>query len=308
MKFIQCDPIYDYTIWANDALAKIRHRKWQHEGTSWEISAHPDRDCCLKDSDEKLSVYLETHPEALGLKYNLAKMVRVAWIDAKEFLSIQIHPGEDYAQKHSQDHEKSECWYIQEAAPDAYIIAGCHFNNKDEVVDALEKDEMEKYLHRIPVDKGDFIFVPYGTVHALGANILALEIGTNSNTTYRFYDFHRKDENGNERKLHIQESLDVMELDYIPEKIHIPLDETEKEIVLCDLDCFKVTLYDVEDNRTICFNKDSFHTISNLGNDVTITCGDEELVLPYTESVLLPAEVKEIRVSGSTRIIISEPH
>ena len=132
--------------------------------------------------------------DILGPDYTLHEMLRLAYLDSQDALSIQVHPDDDYAKKHDNDFGKYESWYIIDALPNASLVAGTNISNQEIIKKALKNGTLDQYLQKWPVKKGDYIIIPQGMIHALGKGILALEIGTNSNTTYRFYDYQRKDE------------------------------------------------------------------------------------------------------------------
>ena len=119
-------------------------------------------------------------------------MVRLAFLDAKDDLSIQVHPFDEYAHKHENDEGKTESWYILKAEEGATLVAGTTIADADVLKKAVEDNTVEKYVRKIPVQEGDFVCIDAGMLHALGKGIVALEIGQNSNVTYRFYDYDRK--------------------------------------------------------------------------------------------------------------------
>lgn len=133
-------------------------------------------------------------------------------IDAKDKLSVQVHPDDEYAQKvEGQPNGKNEMWYILEAADGAFLY--CGFNQKVDrelVKKAALDGTIEQYLNKIFVKAGDVIKIPAGTVHAIGAGIKLLEIQQNSNLTYRLYDYQRVGADGKQRELHLDKALDVL--------------------------------------------------------------------------------------------------
>ncbi|PEM17558.1 mannose-6-phosphate isomerase, class I, partial [Bacillus wiedmannii] len=133
-------------------------------------------------------------------------------LDANQDLSVQVHPNDEYASVHENGElGKTECWYVIDSIKDAEIIYGHHAKTKEEFMAMIEKKEWNQLLHRVKVKTGDFFYVPSGTVHAIGKGILILETQQNSDTTYRLYDYDRRDSEGNLRDLHLESSIDVIE-------------------------------------------------------------------------------------------------
>ena len=136
-------------------------------------------------------------------------------IDAHEKLSVQVHPGDDYAAAHGLGNGKTECWYITACDERAFIYCGVKDPGISRAIfaAAVADGTVENYLKKIYVSPGDFIFIPAGTVHAIGAGISLIEVQQNSRTTYRLYDYKRKDSEGKERELHIEQGLECFDPD-----------------------------------------------------------------------------------------------
>ncbi len=129
---------------------------------------------------------------------------------AEDWLSVQVHPDDAYGLEHEGELGKTECWYIISAEPGAEIVYGHHAQSREELAQMIEDKDWDHLLKRVPVKAGDFFYVPSGTMHAIGKGIMILETQQSSDTTYRVYDFDRKDDAGKLRNLHIQQSIDVM--------------------------------------------------------------------------------------------------
>lgn len=189
---------------------------------TWECSTHPDGESRAASgcfAGMGLSEILSKHPSMTGSHPAVTGVedpsgllpVLVKFIDANKDLSVQVHPDDAYAAAHENGSRgKTEMWYVVDAAKDASIIYG--FNreiSKETAENALASDEIERYLQKVPVAKGDVFLIRPGTVHAVGAGCLIAEIQESSNITYRMYDYHRTDRFGKERELHIGKALDV---------------------------------------------------------------------------------------------------
>ena len=130
-------------------------------------------------------------------------------IDAKNDLSVQVHPNDEYAAKHENSLGKTECWYVLQADEGTKMVMGHHAKTKDEFVRAIENDDYDNLLNSFEINKGDFFYIPSGTLHAICSGSLIYEAQQSSDITYRVYDYHRKDKDGKERQLHVQQSIDV---------------------------------------------------------------------------------------------------
>ena len=187
---------------------------------TWECSTHPDGPSFVADGKfegQTLADVLKEHPEYLGThprtKGELPILIK--FIDAKENLSLQVHPDDAYAfEKEGGQLGKTEMWYVLDAAKDAELIYGLkHKISKDTLKKSIEDGTIEKYLQKVPVKKDDLFYIEAGTIHAIGAGALIAEIQENSNLTYRLYDYDRIDKNGNKRPLHIEKALEVSNLE-----------------------------------------------------------------------------------------------
>ena len=184
---------------------------------TWECSTHPDGPSSVASGEFSgmlLSDVLKEHPEFLGThpetKGELPILIK--FIDAKRDLSVQVHPDDAYAsEKENGQKGKTEMWYVLDASKDAQLIYGFTRDmNPDILRRCLHIGVVEKYLQKVPVHKDDVFFIEPGTVHAIGAGTLVAEIQESSNLTYRMYDYHRTDKNGNLRELHIDKAMDVV--------------------------------------------------------------------------------------------------
>ncbi len=186
---------------------------------TWECSTHPDGPSIIESglfAGRTLTEVICEHPEYLGSHArsfgDLPILVKM--IDAKQDLSVQVHPSDDYAKEHENGQMgKSEMWYVLDASKGAKLIYGLHTDTEKEVLlKAAENGTIAKYLQKIPVKKDEVFFVEAGTIHAIGKGALIVEVQENSNLTYRLYDYDRLDKNGNKRQLHIEKALDVANL------------------------------------------------------------------------------------------------
>ena len=197
---------------------------------TWECSTHPDGPSVVASGEYKgmtLTEVLRLHPQYLGdratHKANAPAQremmdgqlpILIKLIDAKENLSVQVHPDDTYAAaRENGSLGKTEMWYVLDAARDASLIYGFHHDmDKEQLRESLQNGTVEKYLQKVPIHKDDVFYIPAGTVHAIGAGALIAEIQQSSNLTYRMYDYERIDRTGQKRPLHIDKALDVVNL------------------------------------------------------------------------------------------------
>lgn len=184
---------------------------------TWECSTHPDGISLVASGEHKgqnLREVLTSHPEYYG-KHPFADgelPILVKLIDARENLSVQVHPDDTYAYKYENGSRgKTEMWYVLDAEPGTRLVYGfSHDMSPETLRHNLEAGTIEKYLQKITIEKDDVFYIEAGTVHALGAGALVAEIQENSNITYRLYDYNRKDKNGKKRQLHTDKAMEVM--------------------------------------------------------------------------------------------------
>ena len=186
---------------------------------TWECSTHPDGPSIVASGKYKgqlLSDVLKCHPEYLGTHPNTNGdlPILIKFIDAKQDLSVQVHPDDVYArEKENGQLGKTEMWYVLDAAKDAHLIYGLNHNvDKEELRKSIANGTIEKYLRKVKIDKDDLFYIEAGIIHAIGAGALIVEIQENSNLTYRMYDYNRVDKNGYKRELHIEKALEVATL------------------------------------------------------------------------------------------------
>lgn len=186
---------------------------------TWECSTHPDgfsRVASGPFEGQVLSDVIREHPEFMGThpKSKRELPILVKLIDARQDLSVQVHPDDDYAEEHEGGQSgKTEMWYVVDAAPGASLIYGFYEDiTKERLRRAIQNGTVERYLQRVPIRKNDVFFIRAGQVHAIGKGALIAEVQQSSNLTYRMYDYGRLDKDGRQRKLHVEKALDVANL------------------------------------------------------------------------------------------------
>lgn len=183
---------------------------------TWECSTHPDGPSIVASGAHKgmlLTEVLKEHPEYMGThpKTDGGLPILIKFIDAKQDLSVQVHPDDEYARKYEHGSlGKTEMWYVLDATKNARLVYGFYHDiSKEKLKKSLEEGTVERYLQKVKVKKDDLFYIEAGTVHAIGAGILIAEIQECSNITYRMYDYNRMDKDGKPRTLHIERALEV---------------------------------------------------------------------------------------------------
>ncbi len=209
------DPVFKETIWGGDRLGT----EWMynipsaHTGECWAISAHPHGDCIIQNGEyagRHLSWLWDHHKELFNNFPGQFFPLLIKIIDAKEDLSIQVHPDNAYAASHENGAlGKSECWYILNCKRDSEIVYGHNAKTKEELKKLIQQQEWNKLIRTLPIKPGDFLQISPGTVHAIKGGTMLLEVQQTSDITYRLYDYGRLQE-GKPRELHIAKALDVI--------------------------------------------------------------------------------------------------
>ncbi len=299
----------DY-IWGGDKLKReygiISDKEILAE--AWVLSCHPDGLCTI-DGGENDGLALRDYIEHKGSGVTGKNTERfktfplmVKLIDAKNDLSIQVHPDNDYALKNDSDNGKTEYWYILDSEPDAYIYYGLKKSiSKEEFRERIENNSLIEVLNKVPVKKGDGFLISPGTLHAIGRGTVLAEVQQNSNITYRVYDYGRKGADGKLRELHIDKALDVTKLEK-PENSSIngnclitsPYFKTDRYFITAEKTAFKINV----DNS-------SFKHILVLSGDGSLSVQDESLDLKKGGSFFVTAGTGEVTITGTAEILIT---
>ena len=311
-------PAYKDYIWGGSKLYEIYGKDTPYDITaeSWELSAHQDGSSVIvggeydgtyfKDFIDKYKSFV------CGWKAEVFDRfpILIKFIDATNTLSIQIHPEDDYAFINEDEFGKNEMWYVLDAEPDAYLFVGLNRDiDAEEVRRRVEDKTITDILNKVYVKKGDVIFVPAGTIHAIGAGILICEIQQNSNSTYRLYDYDRVDKDGNKRKLHIDKAMDVLD----NSKFVVNTDgagevityDRSKQRLLCQCKYFEVKYYDIPKHEIIMIDDSSFKSIVVIDGECVIECGEEKEKAKKGESFFISAGRKRVHIYGQCQLIVT---
>ncbi|NBI89209.1 cupin domain-containing protein [Lachnospiraceae bacterium] len=318
--YVKLQPAFKDYLWGGRRLKEIYGKRCEYDtiAESWELSAHAEGQSTVASGRHKgmlFGEYLEKiGKESLGWKcQSLVDFpILVKLIDAKEPLSVQVHPDSEYALEMESEYGKNEMWYILDAEPGAFIYCGFKKHvSKEEVEERIRENTVTEILNKVPVASGDVYFISAGTVHSIGSGILICEIQQSSACTYRMYDYGRKDRFGNYRELHIQKALDVMDLcPYTPQKFESGVEKGEQyeSRLLCCCKYFISTHYHIMGEMELAFTEESFTSMVCIKGKGKIGLKDgdaEEMVFQAGESLFLPKSEKIFRMTGDCEVIVT---
>jgi mannose-6-phosphate isomerase len=300
-------------IWGGDHLKEFGYDLPSDKvGEYWAISAHPHGVSTIANGEfvgQKLDQVFAEHRELFGNTQEAVFPLLTKILDANDWLSVQVHPDDAYGMEHEGELGKTECWYVISAEPGAEIIYGHNAKSQEDLSAMIESGDWEHLLRKISVKAGDFFHVPSGTMHAIGAGIVILETQQSSDTTYRVYDFDRRDEAGNLRDLHIQQSVDVLSIpgDNVPDNL-VKTRHFDGAILttLVNSDFFDVYKWSVSKSHE--FNKTAVYTlVSVLDGAGELEVDGRIYRLKKGEHFILPSSVERWKITGQVEMIASNP-
>lgn len=280
-------------------------------GEYWAISAHPHGVSTIKNgrfAGMGLDQLYAEHRELFGNSSEPVFPLLTKILDANDWLSVQVHPDDHYAMEHEGELGKTECWYVIAADEGAEIIYGHNAKSREELRQQIEKKEWDKLLTKVPVKAGDFFYVPSGTMHAIGSGILILETQQSSDTTYRVYDFDRKDDEGNLRELHLEKSIDVLNIGapVNSRPVTVKADDLMSTLLVAS-DFFAVYKWEVSGKVDI-EKTAAYLLVSVLAGRGVLTVDGETYPIAKGDHFILPSDVEEWTFEGKDlEMIVSHP-
>ncbi len=316
MKPLKFKALLKQTIWGGDKIIPFKHLDdhLENVGESWEISGVPGNETVVADGEyagKKLNELVIEQKDKLVGKANYERFgdefpLLIKFIDARQDLSIQVHPTDEIAKRQGKERGKTEMWYIMDSDKDAKLYSGLKMQITPEQYKAMvEDDTITDALAQYEVKEDDCFFLPAGRIHAIGTGCFLAEIQQTSDVTYRIYDFKRKDKDGNYRQLHTKEAAEcinyTVEDDYRTHYEH----KKNEGVTLVECPYFTTAVYDLDEPMTLDYSElDSFiiliglkgegTIIDNEGNTVTISAG---------ESILVPATTDTLKVEGTIKML-----
>ena len=311
-------PCKDY-IWGGNRLREEYGKKLDSDkiAESWELSCHKDGQSviCGGEFDGKtLSEFIAAKGKSV-LGTNCERFeyfpILIKLIDAKDNLSVQVHPSNDYAMRVEGEYGKTEMWYIVDCDEGAELLYGFrHDITKEEFARRIADNTLLEVTNNVPVHKGDVFFIEAGTLHAIGKGILIAEIQQNSNTTYRIYDYGRVGTDGKPRQLHVDKAVDVTVLTppkYPTTAVGNPL-KVEGGVMTLLRSCEYFTVHKPELDGTARLEADSssFDSLLVLDGEAEISAAGESVKAKKGDSVFVTAGTGKYTVSGKGEIIITD--
>lgn len=306
-------PFVSETIWGGKKLIEEYGVKTEKKNAAegWMLSCHEAGSSSVENGEFaglSFADVVKNNPELCGK--NAEKFddfpILIKFIDARDDLSVQVHPTKEYCELTGKGQSKTECWYIIDCDEDAGLILG--FKDKispEQFREAIENGNLTDYALKVPVKKGDFFFIESGTMHAICKGILLAEVQESSNTTYRIYDYNRVGADGKPRELHVADGVAVTKLEKYTQPDFCKgesLDSDERKL-LADCPLFKVWKLDTKAEFIGNAGEDSFVSLLIMAGEGTVeTCG-ETLNLKKGDSLFIPANAGEYKLSGAFEII-----
>lgn len=314
MKLEKLIPAFKDYLWGGTKLREVYGKPCDFDkvAESWELSTHPAGESRVDGGEYNgltLSQYFQQVPQALGKNAAAFESfpVLIKLIDAKDPLSIQVHPSDEYALRVEGEYGKTEMWVIVDCEPGAFLYFGVNrLVSKEEFRQRIEDNTVLEVLNKVEVHPGDVFFIQAGTIHAIGAGILICEIQQNSNCTYRVYDYDRRGADGRPRELHIEKALDVCRLE--PSDTASRLGEvkalaggTVQQLGACKY--FSTEKLIVEEALTLEVGEDSFVSLLATDGSGWVEGPENKLAFRAGDSLLVPAGAGRVRVTGRAVLV-----
>ncbi|WP_026706213.1 type I phosphomannose isomerase catalytic subunit [Flavobacterium soli] len=310
---LQFHPILKERIWGGKKLKTVLHKEITSTitGESWELSTVEGDVSIIANGTfqgNSLQELINNRPEdILGTKvykrFGRQFPLLFKFIDAREDLSIQVHPNDDLAKERHNSFGKTEMWYVMQADEGARIIVGFkEESNQEAYLENLKNKSLLSILDQVTAKEGDVFFLETGTVHAIGAGILLAEIQQTSDITYRIYDFDRVDATGNTRELHVDLALDAINYEVVETQKKY---KKEKNIFNDVVDCpyFTTTMLPLQGTLEINKTSESFTVYMCVEGYFEIEYDNQKYQYKKGDTILLPAALYAFKISGNASIL-----
>jgi mannose-6-phosphate isomerase len=305
-------PVFKERIWGGTALQTEFGYDIPNDqtGECWAISAHPNGPSIVENgpyAGMSLDVLWGKNPELFGNPKEEVFPLLTKILDANMDLSVQVHPEDSYAKVHENgDLGKTECWYILDCKEGADMIFGHNAKTKEELIEQINEGKWNELLRRVKIKPGDFFYVPSGTIHALCEGTLVLETQQSSDTTYRVYDYDRRDANGNLRELHLEKAIDVTTVPHQDAGVSPKVQELENVTIttFVESDFFSVYKWEVRGKSTFSLPNQYF-LLSVIKGDGALIHDEERYPLKKGTHLIIPVGFGEFTIDGVCQLIVS---
>lgn len=315
MKFypLQFEPILKERIWGGEKLKTVLNKPITSNitGESWELSTVEGDVSVVANGEWKgksLTALINESPDeilgtAVHARFGKQFPLLFKYLDAREDLSIQVHPNDELAKKRHNSFGKTEMWYIMQADDDARIIVGFEENsNANDYLENLKNKTLLSILDDVKVKSGDVFFLETGTVHAIGAGLVVAEIQQTSDITYRLYDFDRVDAAGNTRELHVDLALDAINYNTIETKKEYTKNENQSNEVV-DCPYFTTNFIPLEGEIAVAKSAKSFTVYMCVEGAFEIDYDHSKVQYKKGDTVLIPAALNKFTLNGKASIL-----
>jgi mannose-6-phosphate isomerase len=306
-------PILKERIWGGTKLKTYLNKDIvsQTTGESWEISTVPGDISVVQSgalSGKNINEVIALYPEEILGKAVIARFGKqfpllFKFIDAKEDLSIQLHPNDALAKERHNSFGKTEMWYVMQADDAARLVVGFKKDsNATEYLDHLQRKKVVDLLEMHPVQKGDVFFLETGTIHAIGAGVVVAEIQQTSDITYRIYDWDRVDADGNERELHTDLALEAINYSTTPSKISYT-ERPNSASAVVDCPYFKTSIIALQDHLHWKKTQDAFTVFMCTNGQFELVFNGEIMHFQMGDTLLIPAVIDHLTLKGKATLL-----
>lgn len=316
MQPIKFNPLLVQTLWGGEKIIPFKNLNSDltQVGESWEISGVKGNETVVSEGEFKGKKLNELVDELKGKLVGEANYKRfgndfpllIKFIDARQELSIQVHPTDELAQKRGKLRGKTEMWYIMDSDENAKLRAGMKEKiTPEQYKQMVEDDTITEAIAEYKVKEGDCFFLPAGRIHSIGTGCFLAEIQQTSDVTYRIYDFKRKDKDGNYRELHTEEAAECIDYNVEPNYRTEYTPVKNEGVALVECPYFTTAVYDLNEPMTLDYSElDSFVILIGLKGSGEITDNEgNTTTLCEGETILIPATTSEVKVTGNIKFL-----
>ena len=310
--YYKFNPLLKSTLWGGDKIIPFKQLSLQQQqvGESWELSGVPGNETTIAGDGRSLNQLVAELRDQLVGRANYQRFgnefpLLIKFIDARQDLSIQVHPTDEIAHRQGKPRGKTEMWYVMDSAPGAKLFNGLKQQiTPEQYKQMVADDTICNALAQYPVSAGDCFFIPAGRIHAIGAGCFLAEIQQTSDVTYRIYDFNRRDKDGNLRQLHTREAAESIDYTVLPDYRQCYTPRKNEGQLLVECPYFNTAVYDLDEPMQIDYSElDSFVILIGLKGEATLTIDDEQATLRQGETILLPATVRHVHTEGNIKFL-----